>query len=124
MSDRDFPLSAITARLRVRHHSVWHNPSSFRSKKLDRMTEGRGYITVRKNFRSQIRDGTRNFRLLRDVSEQRARATPEGLHETASMGCPSLGSSFLKLFIVDFMPLKSKILRVLSLLPESSREPV
>lgn len=40
------------------------------------------------------------------------------------MGCPSEGSSFLKLFIVDFMPLKSKILSVLSLLPDSSREPV
>lgn len=50
--------------------------------------------------------------------------TPEGLQETDSIGCPSDGSRFLKLFMVDFIPLKSKILSVLSLLPDNSREPV
>ena len=50
--------------------------------------------------------------------------SPVGLQLVASMGWPSEGSRLRKLRIVDFMPLKSKMRRLLSLLPDSSREPV
>ena len=47
-----------------------------------------------------------------------------GLQLTASMGWPSDGVKLRKLFMVDFMPLKSKMRTVLSRLPDSRREPL
>ena len=49
---------------------------------------------------------------------------PVGLQLAANIGWPSDGCRLRKLFIVDFMPLKSKMRRVLSRLPDSRRDPL